>query len=399
MPVAAERTTDHIGNYHTDWAGVHVRSWCDRRLSEAGLTVMACSLLVSRPIIPQRVYPAGSHEAHDVTMTDALISRTTRGLFRSLMTGSTVGKIGAAFQDEGFAPNPDCAYQDSSVRRETTQAYLEAVDWQDPRHVARVLRVFGRLMHGFDAQYTEQLRHSLRRDGYVTDPETGHITSAGPQFAARSLAGLKDASAIREQLDRIQRAISDDPALAVGSAKELIESTAKVVLAERGLPVSDKADLPELVRQAQEALHLHPASAAPGPDGTDAVKRILGGVSTIAVGLAELRNRGYGTRPRPSQSQGRPPRSPRPPRRQRSLHLVPADARHPRRPRKRPGARHPVADPQACGQPVSERSNAVPELGQRLALGNSSQLSAQKRLIVRWEICVGRAVKDSSRIL
>jgi hypothetical protein len=36
-------------------------------------------------------------------MTDELISRTTRGLFRSLMTGSTVGEIGAAFQDEGFA--------------------------------------------------------------------------------------------------------------------------------------------------------------------------------------------------------------------------------------------------------------------------------------------------------
>lgn len=106
---------------------------------------------------------------------------------------------------------------------------------------------------------------------------------------------MKDASAIREQLDRVQRAIADDPALAVGSAKELIESTAKVVLTERGLPVNEKADLPELVRQAQQALGLHPSSAAPGPDGTEAVKRILGGVSTIAMGLAELRNRGYGT--------------------------------------------------------------------------------------------------------
>jgi hypothetical protein len=228
-------------------------------------------------------------------MAEDLISRTTRGLFRSLMTGSAVGQIDAAFQDEGFAPDPDCAYEDSSVRRQTTQAYLDAVDWSHPGHVTWVLRVFGRLMHGHEAGYTEQLRHSLRRDGYVTDPETGHITSAGPQFAADSLAGLKDGSAIREQLDRIQRAIADDPALAVGSAKELIESTAKVVLAERGLPVSDKAGLPELVRQAQQALGLHPGSAAPGPDSTDAVKRILGGVSTIAGGLAELRNRGYGT--------------------------------------------------------------------------------------------------------
>ena len=31
------------------------------------------------------------------------------------------------------------------------------------------------------------------------------------------------------------------------------------------------------------------------PDGTDAVKKILGGASTIALGVAELRNRGYGT--------------------------------------------------------------------------------------------------------
>jgi Abortive infection C-terminus len=224
-----------------------------------------------------------------------LISRTTRGLFRSLMTGSTLAEISTAFEDEGFAPDPDCTYEDSSVRRQSTQAYLDAIDWSDPRRVMLALRVFERLMHGFEASYTDQFRQSLRRDGYITDPASGHISAPGPQFAAASLAGLKDPSAIREQLDRIQRAIADDPALAVGSAKELIESTAKVVLAERGVAVSDKADLPELVKQAQQALALHPSSAAPGPDGTDAVKRILGGVSTIAAGLAELRNRGYGT--------------------------------------------------------------------------------------------------------
>jgi hypothetical protein len=32
-------------------------------------------------------------------MADELIGRTTRGLFRSLMTASTLGKIASAFQD------------------------------------------------------------------------------------------------------------------------------------------------------------------------------------------------------------------------------------------------------------------------------------------------------------
>lgn len=116
-----------------------------------------------------------------------------------------------------------------------------------------------------------------------------------PELASASLASLRDPAAILDNLNRIRRAISVDPAQAVGSAKELIESTAKVVLLERGQTVDDKADLPALVRAAQQALLLHPSQLTPGPDGTDAVKKILGGVSSIAIGVAELRNRGYGT--------------------------------------------------------------------------------------------------------
>jgi hypothetical protein len=82
-------------------------------------------------------------------------------------------------------------------------------------------------MHGHEPEYTRNLINALRRDGYVVDDETGHITQTGPKFSMGSLSNLKDASAIREQLGRIQRAVIDDPALAVGSAKELVESTAK----------------------------------------------------------------------------------------------------------------------------------------------------------------------------
>ncbi len=223
-----------------------------------------------------------------------LIGGTTRGIFRDLMTSSTVSEIGTAFQDEGFAPNPDCDYQDSSVRRVTIQSYLDVVQWSDPTHVSRYLRVVERLLHGFDPHDLTRFWHALRRDGYQVDEQSGQILPAGPRLAMDSLANLKDPSAIREQLDRIQRAVVDDPALAVGSAKELIESTAKVVLIEVGHNVDEKADLPELARAAQLALGLHP-SIATGPDGSEGVKRILGAVTTIANGLAELRNRGHGT--------------------------------------------------------------------------------------------------------
>ncbi len=85
-----------------------------------------------------------------------LISRTIRGLFRDLMTSSTLGEIGAAFQDELFAPNPDSTYEDTSSRRTLTQEYLEAVDWTDIDHVNRLLRVFERLVQGFERQYSSK---------------------------------------------------------------------------------------------------------------------------------------------------------------------------------------------------------------------------------------------------
>jgi Abortive infection C-terminus/Uncharacterized protein conserved in bacteria (DUF2321) len=235
--------------------------------------------------------------------TTELISPGTRGIFRDLMTDSTVGAISTAFTDEGFSPDEAISYEDSSVRRRRTQEFLSVIDWSSPDETQRALAVFERLLWSFrpgryDASHRwAQLVRSLERDGYRLDNE-GRISRIGPtapRLPEESLANLTDATAIREQLDRIQRAIPDDPALAVGSAKELIESTAKVVLIERGKAVDERADIQQLIKGAQEALRLHPSSATPGPDGSEAVKRILGGVSTIALGVAELRNRGYGT--------------------------------------------------------------------------------------------------------
>jgi hypothetical protein len=101
---------------------------------------------------------------------------------------------------------------------------------------------------------------------------------------------------ILDSFDRIDRALPSDPAQAIGSAKELVEATAKTVLAELGVPFDDKtAKLPSLVDAAQRALLLHPQQQVQGPDGTNSVKRILGGLMNIALGLGELRNDGWGT--------------------------------------------------------------------------------------------------------
>lgn len=223
-----------------------------------------------------------------------LITSTTRGQFRDLMTDSTFARISAAFQDEHFAPDPDCEWDDGSVRRTTAQHYLSAVNWSDSDHVTRALRAMARLMDEFGDQHVEPVRRALRRDGCLIDDD-GHITLAVTTLPRMPLDGLRDPAAILDNLDRIHRSIAEDPAQAVGSAKELIESTAKTVLLEVGQAVNEKDNIATLISKAQQALALHPSSATPGPDGSDAVKRILGSVMGVATGVAELRNRGYGT--------------------------------------------------------------------------------------------------------
>ncbi|NEB23091.1 abortive infection family protein [Streptomyces sp. SID6673] len=230
-------------------------------------------------------------------MTD-LVSRGTRGRFRDLATDSTVGAIGAAFQDEGFEPNHESKYEDSSVRRITAQEYLESVDWTNDEHVGRALRAMERIIEYFDEQYTEKFWTALERDGYKRDPETKRLIIQAPRVRLAeegSLANLTDPSVIKSHLSRIHSAVEADPELAIGSAKELIESTAKLVLTERGMAFTKDDDLTQLTNRAAEALSLRPNQAASdGPDGGSGVKRILGGALSIAVGVAELRN-AYGT--------------------------------------------------------------------------------------------------------
>jgi hypothetical protein len=63
-------------------------------------------------------------------------------------------------------------------------------------------------------------------------------------FRPGSLASLKDATVIQGHLDRTQRALPTDPELAIGSAEELIESTAKLVLDQRGVSYDKSRERP-----------------------------------------------------------------------------------------------------------------------------------------------------------
>jgi hypothetical protein len=228
-----------------------------------------------------------------------LISRRTRSAFRNLATDVALKALTEYWQDERFVAVENPANEETSVRRRKFDEFADHVDWSDPGQVDRALRVFEHMLRfyhrepNFEDKVFNDVREYLPDDGLRLD-EHYKIQWVRPHGLETSLNNLTEASGIRAEIARVQKALPDDPGGAIGAAKQLIEATAKVVLTERNEPFDGKADVPELVKRAQQSLKLHPSSLAPGGsdvDGADALKKILGGVSAIAVGIAEFRNK------------------------------------------------------------------------------------------------------------
>lgn len=110
----------------------------------------------------------------------------------------------------------------------------------------------------------------------------------------KSTATAFDAKHLAEQIRRIENSINNDPALAIGTAKELIETCCKTILAERGKPVLGTPDIPALTKATLKELNLIPEGIHEKARGSDIIRRILQNLGAIGNGLAELRGL-YGT--------------------------------------------------------------------------------------------------------
>jgi len=199
------------------------------------------------------------------------------------------------------------------------QAYLDQVDWSSPEHFARARIVFEDAIEqrirevGWDER-VDRVRRLLRAEGYTLEDDgtiAGVPTDMPTQAITPSLlAGVTDPAVIHDHLDRIAAALDrGDPAQAIGSAKELVESTAKLVLRQLNVRFTENDDLPALVQRVQGALGIRAADVDGSADAAAGIKKILGGATGITNGLAEFRNRGWGTGHGPVQSrQGLGPR-------------------------------------------------------------------------------------------
>ena len=101
-----------------------------------------------------------------------------------------------------------------------------------------------------------------------------------------------------------------EPDLAIGTAKEFVESICKTILDEREEPYGKNDDLLALVRKTTKVLQLTPDDIASAARAAETIKRMLMNLAQLVQGSAELRN-AYGTGHGRSRAQARQRLEPR----------------------------------------------------------------------------------------
>ena len=110
----------------------------------------------------------------------------------------------------------------------------------------------------------------------------------------RASAAILSSSWMHQELERIEAAIDTDPALAIGTAKEMVETCCKHIVDALNIPLPANPDMPDLTKAVLKALKLVPEGISDEAKGAETIKRTLSSLGQITKGLAELRKL-YGT--------------------------------------------------------------------------------------------------------
>jgi hypothetical protein len=194
--------------------------------------------------------------------------------------------------------------QISGARRSLVEQYYHAVDWTKWKDVRKVLTVYENVLSNLEEfrgtnEYAEKAFRSLvkwiERDGYKYND--GRIVPTGKNQALEVISNTTfhfDLPELSRQIDRMKAAVEDDPGLAIGTAKEIVETTCKTILAELGIEFVEDSDIGSLVKETRKSLGLIPDAIPNSAKGSEIIRRLLSNLGNVAQSLGELRNL-YGT--------------------------------------------------------------------------------------------------------
>ena len=257
------------------------------------------------PGLPPSSRGSGQHTDFDRNVSNQFISPKTRLKFREHFVSTSVAHVDDAFALAGIPLRDDFVPPCSGARRSRVEQYYVNVDFSKRTDARRVLVVYEHVLdelenqvaHGDDyskkyaTKTLDSLLRCVRRDGF--DWVGGHLVSVAKMTQLRDIHDVittVNAPELARQLARLRDAVDEDAGLAIGTAKEMLETTCKTILEDQGISFDAGWDLPELLKVTRRELKLLPDDIPEAVRGAETVKRLLSSLGQIGHGLAELRN-------------------------------------------------------------------------------------------------------------
>jgi hypothetical protein len=259
--------------------------------------------------LPATHGPRGEAAEPAASARRQLVSAKTRQEFREWFVGTSLGHISDEFDAAELPRDKDYSPTVRGERRALVEQYYHAIDFSDWNQVRKVLLVYEHVLYAVEELVTSglpserefgerklrALNRCLARDGFLYDGT--RITPRGVMDGAAALgqrAHVVDAPYLWTQIERMQSAVEADPALAIGTAKEIIETTCKSILRERGVAADSKWDVLELVKHTRKRLRLTPEDIPDTAKAAKSIRTVLNSLASVVHGIAELRSP-YGT--------------------------------------------------------------------------------------------------------
>ncbi len=161
----------------------------------------------------------------------------------------------------------------------------------DEAEVQRVLALYNEHLRGdgWELYSASQLSGHPVFGARESVPGASHAVES-----VRAVAKAVDTQYVAHQSERLTRAVDVDPELAIGTAKELVETVCKTILDERSIRCDARLDFPQLVRLTLQNLQLAPDDIPDHAEAAGTIRRLLQNLACISNSMAELRNL-YGT--------------------------------------------------------------------------------------------------------